>query len=118
MSMWGVGIFHNPPVTSPVEVASVLRTEAYRRPEFIAAGQSPPSVPIYMDRHQDWAAIVCLVGAGRPARCGGKLKVIASIEEPAVIAKILAHLERRARDQHQTELPLGARAPPVQSSLL
>ncbi len=28
------------------------------------------------------------------ARCGGKLKVIASIEEPAVIAKILAHLQR------------------------
>ena len=27
------------------------------------------------------------------ARCGGKLKVIASIEEPQVIAKILAHLE-------------------------
>jgi len=29
------------------------------------------------------------------ARCGGKLKVIASIEEPEVIAKMLAHLERR-----------------------
>jgi hypothetical protein len=28
------------------------------------------------------------------ARCGGKLKVIASIEEPQVIAKILAHPER------------------------
>jgi hypothetical protein len=27
------------------------------------------------------------------ARCGGKLQVIASIEEPQVIAKILAHLE-------------------------
>ncbi len=52
------------------------------------------------------------------ARCGGKLKVIASIEEPAVIAKILAHLERTAPQQHQAELPLGARAPPVQSSLL
>jgi hypothetical protein len=26
------------------------------------------------------------------ARCGGKPKVIASIEEPQVIAKILAHL--------------------------
>lgn len=52
------------------------------------------------------------------ARCGGKLKVIASIEEPAVIAKILAHLERTAPEQHQGELPLGARAPPVQSSLL
>ena len=52
------------------------------------------------------------------ARCGGKLAVIASIEEPAVIAKILAHLERTAPDPHQPELPLGARAPPVQSSLL
>ena len=27
------------------------------------------------------------------ARCGGKLQVIASIEEPEVIARILAHLE-------------------------
>jgi hypothetical protein len=27
------------------------------------------------------------------ARCGGKLQVIASIEEPQVIAKIRAHLE-------------------------
>ncbi len=52
------------------------------------------------------------------ARCGGKLKVIASIQEPAVIAKILAHLERTAPDQYQPELPLGARAPPVQSRLL
>ncbi|MCC7461565.1 MAG: hypothetical protein IT480_03780 [Gammaproteobacteria bacterium] len=49
------------------------------------------------------------------ARCGGPLQVIASIEEPQVIAKILAHLEKRAPDQHR--LPLGARAPPVQSRL-
>ncbi len=52
------------------------------------------------------------------ARCGGKLKVIASIEEPMVIAKILAHLDGMAPDQHHPELPLGARAPPVQSRLL
>ena len=52
------------------------------------------------------------------ARCGGKLKVIASIEEPAVIAKILAHLERAAPEQHQAALPLGARASPAQSRLL
>ncbi len=52
------------------------------------------------------------------ARCGGKLKVIASIEEPAVVAKILAHLEKAASDRHQTELPLGARAPPVQARLI
>ena len=45
------------------------------------------------------------------ARCGGKLAVIASIEEPTVIAKILAHLERTAPDQHQAKLPLGARVP-------
>jgi homoserine dehydrogenase len=30
------------------------------------------------------------------ARCGGQFKVIASIEEPEVIAKILAHLEKTA----------------------
>ena len=30
------------------------------------------------------------------ARCGGKLRIIASIEEPEVIAKILSHLRRTA----------------------
>ena len=54
----------------------------------------------------------------RCARCDGKLKIIASIEEPQIIAKILSHFERTAPDQYPTELPLGARAPPVQSSLL
>ncbi len=52
------------------------------------------------------------------ARCGGKLKLIASIEEPEAIAKILAHLEKTAPDQFQPELPLGARAPPGQARLL
>ena len=52
------------------------------------------------------------------ARCGGKLAIIASIEEPEVIAKILAHLEKTAADRFQAELPLGARAPPSQASLL
>ncbi|MGC4054278.1 MAG: hypothetical protein QM757_34770 [Paludibaculum sp.] len=33
------------------------------------------------------------------ARCGGKLRIIASIEEPEVIAKILAHLEKTAPDR-------------------
>lgn len=51
------------------------------------------------------------------ARCGGKLKIIASIEEPEVIAQILSHLERTAPQQYQPELPLGAREPPVQSCL-
>ena len=50
--------------------------------------------------------------------CGGKLKVIASIEEPEVIAKILAQLEKTAPDRHPPELPLGARAPPTQARLI
>jgi hypothetical protein len=52
------------------------------------------------------------------ARCGGKLKVIASIEEPEAIAKILAHLEKTTPDQFRPELPLGARAPPQQARLM
>ena len=54
----------------------------------------------------------------RCARCGGKLEVIASIEEPEVIAKMLAHLQKAAPDQHQAELPLGARAPPTPVRLI
>ena len=52
------------------------------------------------------------------AGCGGKLKVIASIEEPEVIAKILAHLKKTSSAQSQAEFPLGARAPPSQGRLL
>jgi hypothetical protein len=51
-------------------------------------------------------------------RCGVELKIIASIEEPQLIAKILSHLERAEPEQSQSELPLGARGPPWQSSLL
>ena len=32
------------------------------------------------------------------ARCGGKPRIIASIEEPEFIARILAHLEKAAGD--------------------
>ena len=52
------------------------------------------------------------------ARCGGKLAIIASIEQPEVIARILAHMATTAPGQFQPELPLGARAPPSQASLL
>jgi hypothetical protein len=52
------------------------------------------------------------------ARCGGRLRLMASIAQPAVIAKILSHLERTAAGQAQPELPLGARALPEQGRLL
>ena len=54
----------------------------------------------------------------RCAHCGGKLAIIASIEEPQVIARILSHLQRTVPQQYSAELPLGARAPPAQSPLL
>jgi hypothetical protein len=38
-------------------------------------------------------------------RCGGPLTIPVSIEEPQLIAKILSHLERAAREQYQSELP-------------
>jgi hypothetical protein len=52
--------------------------------------------------------------AERCRRCGGRLKVIASIEEPALIERILAHLERRPEDEH-THSPFTPRAPPQPS---
>jgi Zn-finger nucleic acid-binding protein len=51
-------------------------------------------------------------------RCGGTLRIVASIEQPEVIAKILAHLERTSPPQPKLpEVALGARAPPVPSRL-
>lgn len=48
------------------------------------------------------------------ARCGGRLRVIASIEEPELIERILAHRRERAEEPAQTAA-LGARAPPQAS---
>jgi hypothetical protein len=49
-------------------------------------------------------------------RCGGKLTVIASIEDPALIERILAHLAQR-REREPPYLPFASRAPPPQSPL-
>jgi len=43
----------------------------------------------------------------RCPRCGGEVRVIASVTEPGLIARILDHLRRR---EHQTPEPRG---PPV-----
>jgi hypothetical protein len=48
------------------------------------------------------------------AGCGGRLKVIASIEEPELIERILTHRRERGEDEAPTA-PLGARAPPQAS---
>jgi hypothetical protein len=51
------------------------------------------------------------------ARCHGRMKVIASIEDAAVIAQILAHLDRSFGTQPELA-PLAARTPPRQTALL
>ena len=43
--------------------------------------------------------------------CGGAVRVIASIEDPAVIKQILAHLQRKAESKEFNPLP-ESRAPP------
>jgi hypothetical protein len=43
-------------------------------------------------------------------RCGGRLRVIASIEAPAVIERILSHL---ARDSESLDPAPPSRAPPT-----
>jgi hypothetical protein len=52
----------------------------------------------------------------RCCRCGGKLEVIGSIEEPALIERILAQVRRSADDEEPA--PFAARAPPQPSLLL
>jgi len=47
------------------------------------------------------------------AGCGGRLQVIASIEEPELIERILAH--RRERAEETPTASLGARGPPQAS---
>jgi hypothetical protein len=48
------------------------------------------------------------------ARCGGRLEVIASIEEPELIERILAH-RREQEGEEAPSVALGARAPPQPS---
>jgi hypothetical protein len=86
------------------------------------AGPADPDKPI-TPRHvaMTWAQRlkrVFGIEINTCTRCGGKLKVIASIEEPQVIARILAHRQKTAPDPGQAELPLGARAPPIQARLI
>lgn len=50
----------------------------------------------------------------RCAGCGGRLKVIASIEEPELIERILAHRRERGEEEASAS-PLGPRAPPQAS---
>ena len=45
------------------------------------------------------------------SECGGDVRIIASIEDPVVIRKILAHLDQKVSLQQDARLP-ESRAPP------
>jgi hypothetical protein len=51
------------------------------------------------------------------ARCGARLKIVSSIEEPAVIARILAHRDRASGSAQPERALHAARAPPGKSAV-
>ena len=76
-----------------------------------------PEPPTPKDVRLNWARRlkrVFGIEIERCARCGGRLKVIASIEEPEVIERILAHRRERG-EEAAPAASLGARAPPQTS---
>src|SRR5690606_21547274 len=89
------------------------------KPEVQPSGAEQPATPRHVA--MNWAQRlrrVFGVEIEACARCGGRLKIIASIEEPKVLAKILSDMQKLAPEQYQGELPLGARAPPEQGRLV
>ena len=59
-----------------------------------------------------------MVAAKSCEGCGGQVRVIACIEDPGVIARIVAHLDRHSLRSESTVPPLPARGPPRQGTLL
>jgi hypothetical protein len=51
------------------------------------------------------------------ARCGARLKIVASIEDPGVIVRILAHRDRASGRAQPGRALHAARAPPGQSAV-
>jgi hypothetical protein len=82
------------------------------------AGQrTAPAPPTSKATRMNWARRlkrVFGIEIEQCARCGGRLKVIASIEEPELIERILSHRRERGEEAASTA-SLGARAPPQTS---
>ena len=105
-------------VLAPHSALRTAITPAGRGAGTAAAAWSPA------ERHRamSWAQRLKRVGTGlslsprqQAERCGGRVKVIASIEDPAVIGRMLAHLARPASPP--VTVPRQARAPPLQAVL-
>ena len=74
--------------------------------------------PVAMSWAQPLKQRVFAIEIDHCARCQGRLRVIASIEEPEVIARILAHRDRDGGAAEPELAPIAARAPPLQGRLL
>jgi len=76
--------------------------------------EAKPSTPIERSAAMSWAQRlkrVFNIDIEVCTQCGGPVKVIASIEDPDVIKKILEHLKKKDDTQEAVQLP-DARAPP------
>ena len=79
-----------------------------------AAQQQPDQTPAERHASMTWAQRlkrVFNIDITSCSECGSDVRIIASIEDPVVIGKILAYVERAAPDGEAVRLP-GPRAPP------
>ena len=83
-----------------------------------AAQQQPDQTPAERRVSMTWAQRlkrVFNIDIETCSECGGEVKIIASIEDPLVIKKILAHLDQKVSVQQAAGLP-QSRAPPQTGS--
>jgi hypothetical protein len=77
----------------------------------MGTGPSVDTLPPLRARRLDWAALLARVWAVdvlRCPRCDGKMRVIAALSDPTVVARVLAHLDLPTA----LPCPAPARAPP------
>jgi hypothetical protein len=114
-----------PPRVHLTRFHGVFAAHAALRAAITPAGRGPgarqraaaPQPPTCHSVRLNWARRLKRVFAieiEQCVRCGGRLKVIASIEEPALIEKILAHRRERGEEAAPT-ISVGARGPPQAS---
>jgi len=80
-----------------------------------AAQQQPDQTPAERRASMTWAQRlkrVFNIDIETCSECGGAVKIIASIEDPVVINKILTHLDKKAVTAGTARLP-PCRAPPA-----
>jgi putative transposase len=83
-----------------------------------APSRAAPAEPGCKDARMNWARRlkrVFGIEIEQCVRCGGRLKVLASIEEPELIERILAHRREQGGAGDTPACSLGARAPPPPS---